>query len=215
VRRLAEVKPVVAYLSNIAASGGYYIASAAHVIVAQPQTVTGSIGVVSTRLVVGPLLDRLGVATDVVKRGARADFFSRSRRLDETERAVFEREIDAVYDNFLRVVAEGRGRPVQEIEPLAQGRIYSGTEAHARGLVDHLGGLERAVHQTRELVGRDEKIDACVLRPPRIAPPPAPVPRAVQALVETLGLTSMAATVELALDSGNELALVYWPGEAP
>ena len=157
VMRLAEVKPVVAYMADVAASGGYYIASAAHAIVAQPQTVTGSIGVIATRLVVAPLLERLGVFTSVVKRGARADLFSTARHLDEGERASFERELEAFYQTFLAAVAKGRGRSIEEIEPLARGRIYSGTEAHARGLLDHLGGFDRAVHAVRDLLGQAGK----------------------------------------------------------
>ena len=217
VLRVAEVKPVVAYLSNVAASGGYYIAAAAHAVVAQRQTVTGSIGVVAARFVVGPLLERLGVFTDVVKRGARADLFSPSRRLDEDERALFQSELDAFYQTFLRAVARGRNKPIETIEPLARGRIYSGTDAHACGLVDYLGGFERALHQMRDLLGEAGKgLEPAVIRPPtHTLPAPAllgiPVP--LNAGLEALGLAPMMESLSLGLDrEAGERVLAYWTG---
>lgn len=217
VLRAAEVKPVVAYLSNVAASGGYYIAAAADAIVAQRQTVTGSIGVIAARFVVGPLLERLGVFTDVVKRGARADLFSSSRRLDDDERNLFQRELDAFYQTFLRAVARGRNKPIEEIEPLARGRIYSGTDAHTCGLVDHLGGFERALHEMRDRLGEGGRgLEPVVITPPRHPLPPpeiVKIPAAIQAGMESLGLTPMMETLSLGLDrEGGERILAYSPG---
>ena len=215
VLRAAEVKPVVAYLSNVAASGGYYIAAAADSIIAQRQTVTGSIGVVAARFVVGPLLERLGVFTDVVKRGARADIFSPSRRLDEEERALFQGELDTFYQTFLRAVARGRNKPVEEIEPLARGRIYSGTDAHACGLVDYLGGVDRALHELRDRLGEAGKgLEPVVISPPRHSlPPPAivKIPAPIPAVLEALGLAPMMDTLSLGLDrDGGERVLAFW-----
>ncbi|XXX77846.1 signal peptide peptidase SppA [Sorangium sp. So ce134] len=214
VTRLAEVKPVVACMSNVAASGGYYVAAAAHAIVAQPQTITGSIGVVSARFALGPLLERLGVSTDVVKRGARADLFSSSRKLDAGERAVMERELDAIYATFLRVVARGRRRPVEEIEPLAQGRVYSGAEAQARGLVDMLGGFERALHELRQMIGpKAAAIEPAIVRASRYIPPPPLLPAPVPTLLELVGLHGLAEEVALAIHCEGERVLAYC-GEA-
>ncbi|WP_433933001.1 signal peptide peptidase SppA [Sorangium cellulosum] len=214
VTRLAEVKPVVACMSNVAASGGYYVAAAAHAIVAQPQTITGSIGVVSARFALGPLLERLGVSTDVVKRGARADLFSPSRRLDAGERSVMERELDAIYGTFLRVVARGRRRPVEEIEPLAQGRVYSGAEAQARGLVDMLGGFERALHELRQMIGPTASaIEPTIVRASRYIPPPPLLPAPVPTLLELVGLRGLAGEVALAIHCEGERVLAYC-GEA-
>jgi protease IV len=215
VLRAAEVKPVVAYLSNIAASGGYYIAAGADAVIAQRQSVTGSIGVVAARFVVGPLLERLGVFTDVVKRGARADLFSPSRRLDEEERALFQGELDTFYQTFLRAVARGRKKPVEEIEPLARGRIYSGTDAHACGLVDYLGGVDRALHEVRDRLGEAGKgLEPVVIAPPRHAlPPPAivKIPAPVPAVLEAMGLAPLVETLSLGLDQeAGERVLAYW-----
>ncbi len=151
--RLAKEKPLVACMANVAASGGYYVAAAAHAIVAQPTTITGSIGVVAARLVLAPLLARLGVSIEVVKRGAHADLMRPTRELTPEERDVLERELEGVYRAFVGVVAEGRKKSVEEIDGLAQGRVWSGADAHARGLVDELGGFDKALQVVRARVG--------------------------------------------------------------
>jgi protease-4 len=166
--RLAKEKPLVACMANVAASGGYYVAAAAHAIVAQPTTITGSIGVVAARLVLEPLLARLGVSTEVVKRGAHADLARPTRPLTPEEREVLEREIEGVYRAFVGVVAEGRRKSVEEIEALAQGRVWSGADAHARGLVDELGGFDKALDLVRARVGKGgERAEPVVIRPAR------------------------------------------------
>ncbi len=147
VVRVAEKKPLVACFGDVAASGGYYVAAGAPTIVAQPTTVTGSIGVVSIRLLATELLGRLGVRTEVLRKAPHADMFSPSRPLDASERAILEREMDGFYRDFVALVARGRGRSTDEIEPLARGRIWAGVDAHERGLVDRLGGLEVAVRE--------------------------------------------------------------------
>jgi protease-4 len=207
--RLAEVKPVVACLGDVAASGGYYAAVGAHSIIARPETVTGSVGVVSARLVLAPLLERLGVATEVVRRGAHADFLSSSRAASDAERAAIERELDAFYDRFLAVVAEGRRRPVAEIEPLAGGRVWAGVHAHERGLVDALGGFERAVEEVRARLGAGaSRLEPRVVHAPRVppAPPEAPPP------IAALATAALGPLAELALlAAGDATVLAYAP----
>ncbi len=153
VARLAHEKPVVACMANVAASGGYYVAAAAHAIVAQPTTITGSIGVVAARFVLQPLLAKLGIRAEIVKRGARADLGYPTHELSQDERGALERELDGVYDAFLDVVAEGRNKTRDEVHELAQGRVWSGEDAHARGLVDTLGGFDAALEAVRARVG--------------------------------------------------------------
>ncbi|HLK40727.1 MAG TPA: signal peptide peptidase SppA [Polyangiaceae bacterium] len=165
---LAAEKPLVACMGDVAASGGYYVAVAAHEIYAQPTTITGSIGVVSARLVIEPLLARLGVATEVLQRGEHARLLAPLVALDEGARGAVEREIEAMYRAFLQVVAAGRKRTPEEIEPLAQGRVWTGADAYKRGLVDRLGGFEPALRALRERVGVGaEKMRVVALRPPR------------------------------------------------
>jgi protease-4 len=153
VERLARVKPVVAYFGDVAASGGYYIGCACARVVAQPLTITGSIGVVSAKFAVPKLFARLGVHPQLLRTAPSADMFSFARVLTGTEEGVMQAHADELYQRFLTVVANGRKRAVAEIEPLARGRVWIGRDAHERGLVDVLGGLDRALEEARSLLG--------------------------------------------------------------
>jgi len=214
VVRLADKKPVVAYFVNVAASGGYYIAAGAHAIVAQPTTITGSIGVVAAHLVLSPLLERLGIVTELVKRGARADMLSASRPLDAGEREAMTSEIDGFYRDFVDIVARSRRRPPEEIEKLARGRVYSGFEAYQLGLVDRLGGLDAAVDLVREQLGEPRELDAHVMKPPRTAAkaPQAPAPF-VAALDATLGRAARELAA-LSFGLGPTERVLAWSGLA-
>lgn len=150
VERLRERKPVVACFGDVAASGGYYVGAGADAVVAQPLTITGSIGVVAARVVTEPLLARFGVKIDTIRKAPHADMLRRPGKLGAVEDAILEREIEAFYRTFVGVVARGRGRKTDEIEPLARGRVWSGKDAAQRGLVDRLGGLDVAVDEVRE-----------------------------------------------------------------
>jgi protease IV len=169
VWRLRESgKPVVVSMGDIAASGGYYIACPAEVIVALPATLTGSIGVLGGKLVVDGLMERIGVSTGSVQRGARALMYSPRRGFSEDERARFASTIDAIYNDFVGKVAAGRRRPVAEIEAVARGRVWTGRDALEAGLVDELGALRDAVRIARERADLPE--DAPVLGAIRISP---------------------------------------------
>ncbi len=178
VVRVKEKKPVVAYFGEVAASGGYYVAAHANAIVAQPLGITGSIGVVSARLMASRLLDRVGIRTEVLRTGPHADLFSPHRPLTEAERAIMNRELDAFYDSFVALVADGRGRPVEDIEPLARGRVWLAADAHRHGLVDELGGMDTALELLKDNIDAPPRLRAR-LRPMMVAsyrlepPPPA------------------------------------------
>lgn len=150
VQLLAERKPVVACFGDVAASGGYYVAAPATSIVANRLTITGSIGVISARLVTTSLLDRLGVRTEVLRRAPHSDLMTNPRAADESERAILDREVDAFYRTFVSVVAKGRKREESEIEPLARGRVWSGDAARENGLVDREGTLSDAIALAKE-----------------------------------------------------------------
>jgi protease IV len=151
VSRMRESgKPVVVSMGDVAASGGYYIACPAEVIVALPSTLTGSIGVLGGKLVTDTLLDRLGLTTGTVQQGSRALMYSSRRGFSEEERARFAAIIDAIYIDFVSKVADGRQRPVAEIDAVARGRVWTGRDAAEAGLVDELGGLRDAVRIARE-----------------------------------------------------------------
>jgi protease IV len=157
VRRLAETKPVVASLGAVAASGGYYVASAADVVVANPGTLTGSIGVIMSLANVTGLLDKVGVQTDVLKAGNFKDMGSPFRSLSVEERAVFQQMLDQVHTQFIDAVAAGRKMDPAQARKLANGRIYTGEQAQKLGLVDELGGLDDAVRIAAERSGMSGK----------------------------------------------------------
>jgi len=153
-------KPVVASMGAVAASGGYYIAMAADVIVANPATITGSIGVVTGKLVARELKDRLGVGSDVVRTNANADAWSINSPFTDAQHDMVRAEADLFYDDFVRRVAEARGMTVADVGEVARGRVWTGADASERGLVDELGGLRTAVRRAKVLAGLD--IDAKV-----------------------------------------------------
>jgi protease-4 len=153
--QLGREKPLVCCMANVAASGGYYVAAPAKVIVAQPTTVTGSIGVVAVRASLDPLLDKLGIVRERVEKGARASLLAPMGSLDDDERAAIARELEATYQSFVGVVAEGRQLSPDTVEKLARGRVYTGADAHASKLVDVLGGFDVAVAELRKLLPKD------------------------------------------------------------
>jgi protease IV len=144
-------KPVVVSMGDVAASGGYWIASQADAILAQPTSITGSIGVFGIFLNLENLGTKVGVNWDGVKTAQFADIFSISRPRTEAELAVLQRAVDTIYDAFLERVVEGRGLPPDRVAELAQGRVWSGKSAQKLGLVDKLGGLNPAIDTAAEL----------------------------------------------------------------
>ena len=153
VRARAEGKPVVVSMGDVAASGGYFISMAADAIVAQPGTITGSIGVLSGKPVVSELLGRIGVTTDSVIEGAHAAMFSTSRPFSEDEWALVNNWLDHIYADFTGKVAAGRGLSAERVHELARGRVWTGADARERGLVDEIGGLDRAAAIARSRAG--------------------------------------------------------------
>ena len=150
---LQQRKPVVVAMGAVAASGGYYIACPADRIVALPATLTGSIGVFGGKMVTQGLLRKVGLTTGAVARGEHALMFSSRRGFDDDEQQRLAAALDAVYQDFVGKVAHGRGRPAAEIEKVARGRVWTGRDALAAGLVDSLGGLRDAVQLARSRAG--------------------------------------------------------------
>ena len=148
-------KPVVASMGGVAASGGYYVAMAADQIVANPGTITGSIGVVTGKLIARDLKDRIGLGSDSLRTNANADAWSANAPFTDEQHAMVEAEADLFYDDFVRRVAEARQMSVAEVDAVARGRIWTGADAHERGLVDELGGLRDAISRAKLLVGLD------------------------------------------------------------
>ena len=153
ILRLRAEKPVVASLGSVAASGGYYAAVAADSIVANPGTLTGSIGVIFEFPTFPDLLEKLGVRYQVYKSGSMKDIGSFSREPTEAEDDVLDAIIDDVYAQFVDAVVEGRGLPREQVLAAADGRVFTGRQALDAGLVDRLGGLHEAVLLAADMAG--------------------------------------------------------------
>ena len=149
VRARQTGTPVVVSMGDVAASGGYFIAMAADAIVAQPGTVTGSIGVLTGKPVTASLLERVGITTDSVTEGAHADMFTTTRPFSKEEWSKINSWLDRIYADFTGKVASGRSMTPAQVHEIARGRVWTGADAAANGLVDHLGGLDDAVALAR------------------------------------------------------------------
>jgi protease-4 len=180
VERAREMKPVIASLSDVAASGGYYVVCGANRIVAEPTTLTGSIGVFAIRPVLSGFFTKLGINSDSIVKARHAGVLLSTQSLDESGRDRFRADIRATYTQFIGRVAKGRGMSLEEVDAVGQGRVWTGEQALEVGLIDALGGLREAALQGKELVGLEPDADVALL------PYPQPKPLAEQ-LGEVLG----------------------------
>jgi protease-4 len=160
LRLLSKKKPIVISMSDLAASGGYYIAMTGDTVLAYPNTFTGSIGVIYGKLTLRGLYDKLGIQKEILSRGRFAEIDSDYQPLTEAGRQKLREGVDDVYKTFVQRVAEGRKRKYEEIEPLAQGRVWLGSQAKANGLIDEIGGLERALEivKTKAQIPAQERV---------------------------------------------------------
>ena len=162
-RAREQGKPLIASLSDVAASGGYYVASAADAIVAPPAGLTGSIGVLLLRPVFRGLLEKLGIGVQPLTRGAHADLLLGSQPLTAESRARLQDEVESIYDLFVERVADGRELSVERVDELGQGRVWTGAQAAEIGLIDEVGGLRVAVGRAKESLGLDPDSDVLLL----------------------------------------------------
>ena len=155
-----KVKPFVVSMSDVAGSGGYWISMAADRIVAQPQTLTGSIGVLSGKISLEKLLEKVGVTAETVRYGRRSTMFSPFKGLTPDERQLLKKEILWIYDRFLTKAAEGRKKSKEDVDKIGKGRVWTGAQAKANGLVDEIGGLTKAIDAAKALagIGRGENV---------------------------------------------------------
>ncbi|KAI8464184.1 MAG: peptidase family S49-domain-containing protein [Monoraphidium minutum] len=170
---VAAGKPVIASMGDVAASGGYYIAAPATRILAQPGTITGSIGVIMTKMNASAAAEMIGVTTDTVKVGANADWTSPFQELTPEQEAAIDAHVEGTYVDFLKRVAVGRAIPLERVRALAKGRVYTGRQALEAGLVDELGGVGRTIELARAAAGLPPEPEKTQLLewPPRKVPP--------------------------------------------
>lgn len=161
-------KPIISSMSDLAASGGYYIAMPAHAIVAQPGTLTGSIGVVMGKFALGGTFEKLGLNMEATSRGQYAQIYSPDRPFTPEERAKVEEQMQATYDLFVEKAAQARRTTPEKIDAIAQGRVWTGSQAKRLGLVDELGGLQRAVALAKQHAKIDPATEVqLVVYPPK------------------------------------------------
>ena len=166
-----EKKPVVVSMSDVAASGGYYIACNANKIVAEPSTITGSIGVLGGKPVVKGFYDWIGVTNEYVLRGQNAGMFRETEKFNDTERKKWEGFLGSTYDDFISKVGKGRGKDKTYIDSIGQGRVWTGSQGKERGLVDEYGGLDKAIEIAKQLakIPADQSIQRVILpKPPSL-----------------------------------------------
>ncbi len=151
-------KPIIVSMGGVAASGGYYIAAFADKIIAQPTTITGSIGVIGIFPVFERLYEKIHVNWDTVKRGKHADLYSTHRQPTDDEKKIAKEAIHHFYDRFVSIVAEGRDLSKDDVHKIAQGRVWTGKQAFERGLVDAMGGMDLAVKEMKDLAELDHEV---------------------------------------------------------
>jgi protease-4 len=166
LNELAKTRPVVVYMGAVAASGGYYIATPADYIVAQPGTITGSIGVIAAKLINNEALRKLRFNPVTYKRGANAGIFSGQEPFNETERAKVQESIERIYEQFVQRVADARKMKPESVDEVGGGRVWTGKQALENGLVDELGGLHEAIMKARELAGLPADAAMRIIRKP-------------------------------------------------
>jgi protease IV len=165
VQRTRKKKPVVVSMGDLAASGGYYIAMGSDAIVAQPGTITGSIGVFGGKFSLRGLYDKLGLSQETITRGRHADIFSSYRPWTDEERAKIRELMTSFYREFVTKAAKGRNRTYEQIHEVAQGRVWTGQEALDHGLIDRLGGFDVALQVVKEKagIGKDQDVRLVLL----------------------------------------------------
>lgn len=153
VRKAAAQKKLIVSMGSVAASGGYYISAPASRIIANPGTITGSIGVIMEVPNIKGLMDKIGVKTEVIKSGKHKDIASVFRGIGSEEREIIQGVMNDVHEQFIKAVSDGRRIPIEDVRKIADGRIFSGNQAAKIGLVDELGDLEYAIKVAAKMAG--------------------------------------------------------------
>lgn len=214
VARLRDAgRPVVASMGGVAASGGYFVSMGADEIVALPSTITGSIGVFAGKMVVRAAQEKVGVGREIVATGEQAAMWSATRPFTDDELRRLDRWLDDVYADFTQKAAAGRGMAREELEPLARGRVWTGTDARERGLVDRLGGIDAALESAAGRA-RIDLADAMVTRYPAVSPLARLRPPLNSDGPGAAAATPVLPGQELVAGLASPEALLTWLGEA-
>jgi protease-4 len=190
LEQLAKTRPVVVYMNAVAGSGGYYIATPAQYIVAQPGTITGSVGVINGKAFTPGLFQRLHVNRLNFWRGRNATIFADTAPFNDEQRKTVRKIIERIYDQFVERVANSRGMSTEAVDAIGSGRVWTGEQALANGLVDELGNLDTAARKARELANLASDVPLRIVRAkPKKQRPPKMIQQAVRALMPFAGLS--------------------------
>lgn len=210
LEQLAKTRPVVVYMNAVAASGGYYIATPAKYIVAQPGTITGSIGVINGKSVTPGLFQRLHINRLNFWRGRNAMIFSDTAPFTDEQRRSVRRVIERIYDQFVERVAASRGMTAESVDQIGSGRVWTGEQALANGLVDELGNLDTAVQKARELAQLPSSVPLRIYREkPKKQQPPMMIQQAVRALMPFAGLSYLYTGVRKTLNGSAQTLMPF------
>jgi protease-4 len=199
LRKVAEKKPVVIVMGPVAASGGYYVATPGKWIMAQPNTITGSIGVLYGKLAIGEMLKKIFINRDLISRGEAALFLDPEQTWSEAQYGKIWNSVNRIYSLFVERVADSRNMSTEAVDTVGGGRVWTGRQALQHKLIDELGGLDNAIEKARELAGLREDAAVRIYYPDKVPVPPIVEPTAV---------------INYALGAGkmlNERAIIYFP----
>jgi protease-4 len=185
LEKINNEKPLIVSMGGVAGSGGYWVSTPGRYIMAQPATITGSIGVLTGKIVLGEMLDRLLFGRETISRGEHILFYEGEKPFSEEERAMLWESINRIYDQFLDIVSESRKKSREDVDAIGKGRVWTGKQALENGLVDELGGLDRALAKAREMAGLHERAPVRMILPDkRTIPPIAPAASALEYALE-------------------------------
>jgi protease-4 len=207
--QLARTRPVVAYMAGVAASGGYYVATPARWIIAQPGTITGSIGVIFAKLVAGEALDKLRLNRVDLERGANIGLMSEAEPLSDQERAAVRRIIERTYEQFVERVAASRAMTPEAVDAVGGGRVWTGAQALGHGLIDELGDLNAALSKARALAELDDDAPLVWFEGDDEETPPAPA-EAIEELNPAAALLYAHQAARLVFNGRPQMLLPFW-----
>ena len=210
IRSCYERKPVFVSIGPVAASGGYYMACAAHRIYVNPGSIVGSIGVVGGKLAFGQLYEKIGISIRRRSRGPMSDMFNSVEPFNPQQRAVISKSMQLVYEQFTQRVTQGREEKIPDVEAVAQGRLFTGRQAVANGLADELGGLETALEALATKLGMEAgTYDIVTL------PKPKSFAEHVQKVFEDFGLQTQAPMLPALVSARLWLGPTAWGSTQP
>jgi protease-4 len=211
LQKLGREKPIISSLSEVAASGGYWVCLASDIILAEPATITGSIGVLGIHLNLEKMYEKLGIKKEIFKRGRFADFLSPSRALKKQERKKLKSLLKSYYNKFVELVAQRRVKSLYDVQKIARGRVYTGSQAKDNGLIDRIGGLNKAIELLKTRAGIKPSESVLLEHFPRPQPPLKAISRFLSKLEDLPLQALLIESLPYLLLDKRGVPLAIWP----